>query len=200
MANCTVRGVYSSMFVFIQLQEHYYVQQWSLPCCLWPRLTAYNNVIYRSRAQARVDDAQESGGNPSKGTGATATPTPAGLALSTPSTTHNSLRSSGSAGGLGLVNRAMSDGGGARVEGGHSKANGVVAVSVQSSHTESMSPPRGGTAVGGNGHPVRFVVVCCVFWHWNQSVFVELFLSGGNQKSGKSDASNNCDTCMYKCF
>lgn len=89
-------------------------------------------------------------------------PSPAGVgglagvgALSTPSTTHNSLQSSGSIRGLGGVSRTPLGGG--QFGSNHKiSRNGV---SVQSSHTESMSPPRGGGAMM-NGHSQVCVFLC----------------------------------------
>lgn len=117
--------------------------------------------LNRSRAQARVNDTKGRRGDPAVSAAAVGGPSPAGVgglagvgALSTPSTTHNSLQSSGSVRGLGGVSRTPL--GGAQFGSNHKVSrNGV---SVQSSHTESMSPPRGvGAVVNGHSQVCYFV-------------------------------------------
>eukprot|EP00904_Undaria_pinnatifida_P006985 jgi/Undpi1/3416/HiC_scaffold_16.g06789.m1 len=108
--------------------------------------------MLRSREQAPTPEGDGRGHNPAMVPAVTG-PSSSGLGLNTPSTTHNSLQSSESAGGgVGLSGRTPGGrqfsggggGGGGSAGGGKgTSANGGLAVSVQSCHTESMSPPRG---------------------------------------------------------
>ena len=108
--------------------------------------------LNRSREQAPTPEGDGRGHNPAMVPAVTG-PSSSGLGLNTPSTTHNSLQSSESAGGgVGLSGRTPGGrqfsggggGGGGSAGGGKgTSANGGLAVSVQSCHTESMSPPRG---------------------------------------------------------
>eukprot|EP00903_Cladosiphon_okamuranus_P008330 g8013.t1 len=122
---------------------------------LWQGLDPSWEKILRDRAQAQVEGAEDRGEKPAT----VSTATEAGLSsvrlgISTPSTTHNSLRSSESAMGLGLANRTP-------VRQGQCATAGGVKVSVKGSGQKmvsaspSASRARGGGGSGAGGRDAR---------------------------------------------
>ncbi|CAM9118787.1 unnamed protein product, partial [Scytosiphon promiscuus] len=98
---------------------------------LWRGLDPSWEQVLRSRAQARVDDGEELDGKPVEVTaGAAAGLNSARLGVSTPSTTHNSLRSSESAMGLGLANRTPFGRGQVAANGSRDRGSGGGGVTV----------------------------------------------------------------------
>eukprot|EP00752_Nemacystus_decipiens_P003234 g2992.t1 len=125
---------------------------------LWEGLDPSWEKILRDRAQAQAEDAEDQSEKAATITSAAAAAglTSVRMGISTPSTTHNSLRSSESAMGLGLANRTPVRQGQFATTGGRERGGGVT-VSVRGSGQEKkMAPSPGGLqARGGSGGDAR---------------------------------------------